>query len=218
MTLANISLDLSADQINSLVPMLVFGLLVLVFALAIALSWLILSYRKAISKLTDYKQVQSKLVAKSQDQSMDIVNKAQQQALTIIASTNEFVRQSNQNFEKNLGAVSERELEALRQAVEAARQEILEVSKNISKDVSSATQTTFEQLRASYTQQLEKAFESTKADLEKYKKQKEEEIDKKVLAFIKDISAEVLGKSLTQRQHTQLVIKALEEARKKHVF
>lgn len=218
MTLPNISFNLNPDQINAIMPMLLFGLIVLVFALAIALSWLILSYRKAVSKLTEHRVVQSKLLAKSEDQSMEIINKAQQQAAAIIQSTDQFVRASNQNFEKNLKTVSEQELSGLKQTLTLAKQEIEKVTQEISNQLKDNSADSFEQVRKAYSVQLEKAYGVALSDIEKYKKEKSAEVDKKVLEMVRQITAEVLNTSLTQKQHSELVVKALEEARKKHVF
>src|SRR3989344_5881574 len=55
-------------------------------------------------------------------------------------------------------------------------------------------------------------------ELEEYKKHRWEEIESKLAEIIKQVSQKVLGKSLGVQEHSDLIIQALEEAKRKNVI
>jgi F0F1-type ATP synthase membrane subunit b/b' len=54
--------------------------------------------------------------------------------------------------------------------------------------------------------------------LENYKKEKIKEIDERIFQLLVDITKKVLGKAIDLSTHEELVIKALEKAKKENFF
>jgi len=65
---------------------------------------------------------------------------------------------------------------------------------------------------------VEAQFEQVESQVQAYKRQRLEKADQEVTKILAEISRKVLGKALSQDDHRELVIQALEEAKKKHVF
>lgn len=206
------------NEIQQLIPMMLYGLIILVFAMGVALAFISVSYRKIIEKLSTYEEQERKALMRANSQALEIVKKAQQQASGIIEGSGNLVKYNNSLLEKDLKIVSEKELVAYQQALDSLKKQTLEIAKNITKDVNSVASEEFSEVVKQYKLTLEKSFERMLAEVEEYKKLKKEEIDKNILEIVNETTLSVVNKSLNQHEHTELVIKALEEAKKKHVF
>ena len=99
------------------------------------------------------------------------------------------------------------------------------ISKNISdealRDIDAFRKAMFvETVRAKELigRRVEAQFEQVESQVQAYKRQRLEKADEEVTKMLAEISRKVLAKALSQDEHRELVIQALEEAKKKHVF
>ena len=61
-------------------------------------------------------------------------------------------------------------------------------------------------------------FEEVKKEVERYRTAKETEVDRQVKEVLTDVTKKVLGKSIDLRAHADLVIQALEDAKRQNLF
>jgi F0F1-type ATP synthase membrane subunit b/b' len=65
---------------------------------------------------------------------------------------------------------------------------------------------------------LAEEFDDIKAEIERYKASKIAEIDRKSREILIDVTEQVLGKALDLRAHEDLVLSALENAKRQNLF
>ena len=65
-------------------------------------------------------------------------------------------------------------------------------------------------------QEIASQINRSKQEIEEYKKEKLAHVDEAVVNIIKQASEEILGKTISLRDHQALIIEALEKAKKEH--
>jgi F0F1-type ATP synthase membrane subunit b/b' len=108
--------------------------------------------------------------------------------------------------EKELPEIEKIKSEIQEKILKEIEKEIKELSKNISRNA--------EQIYQSAAQSINNEITQAQEYIKNYKEKKMKEINKKIYQIINDISKEIIGKSISIREHEDLVIKALEDAKK----
>lgn len=73
-------------------------------------------------------------------------------------------------------------------------------------------------MQTTLRQKIDEQFELTKKDIDLYKAERLKKIDEHIVRRIDEMAKELLGEIITPTDHRQLVIKALEKAKKDGLF
>ena len=113
--------------------------------------------------------------------------------------------------------------------IEDAKVKTGELIKTLGEDIKKEAHLEVEAMRDSLRREIEKAQAATKAaideayakverDIEGYKNKRLKQLDSEIFEIIRLVSEEVLGKTLSIKEHEDTIIKSLEDAKKQNVF
>jgi len=219
---------------------LFYGTIILTALMGIVLGWVAISYRKLIEK---YDKIRStgeevekaleaervKTLEEAKTQAKQIVSEAQTRSGQLITEAASFGNETRELLGKELQKLQAVELGYYQKALEDTKLTAQTSLGSISKDVRQEVVKQIDAVRTSLTGEIQKVQMETRQMLSaSYKKMEEEigvykierlkRVDEKVFEILKDVSTKAIGKSLSLEDHEDIVIKALEDAKKEHVF
>jgi F0F1-type ATP synthase membrane subunit b/b' len=220
--------------------LLIYLTIFLTALIGIVLGWVTISYRKLIEK---YEKIRvsreeeekalgverEKVLAEAKVQAKQIVSDAQTRAGQLISEAASFGGKTQELLGKELQKVQAVELGYYQKALQAARQDASASLGGLSQDVKEEVIKQIDTVRTSLTGEIQKAQLETKQMLSaSYKKMEEElavykaermkKVDEKIFEILRDVAAKAIGKALSLEDHEDIVVKALEDAKKEHVL
>lgn len=179
---------------------LVFMLLFVPVLLTATLGMVTYFYIKALKKLNEYKMSEQANIQKAQLEYEEIIKRASKKADEIILS-------SVSLDEKIKKSVQESYEKALQKELGKLNEKNINILNSVSKDIVSMLK-----------QRADEDYSKVKQELEEYKKERLKEIDENIYELLLSVSKETIGKTLSLEDHQELIIKALEDAKKEKVL
>lgn len=220
--------------------LLFYGTIILTALMGIVLGWVAISYRKLIEKYDKIRtsaqeaekgleQQRARVLEEANLQARQIVSEAQTRSGKLLSEAASFGDQTKQLLAGELQKVQAVELGYYRKALEDTKLQAQASLGGISQDVRQEVVRQIDAVRTSLTGEIQKAQVETRQMLSaSYKKMEDEilvykierlkRVDEKIFEILKDASAKAIGKSLSLEDHEDVVIKALEDAKKEHVL
>lgn len=182
---------------------IVFILLFAPVFLTAVLGVVIFFFAKTVDKLhasqkelLSFKAQKEEIISEAQKEYEEIVKRASKKADEIISSSfslNEKIKQSaEESYEK-----------ALQKELGKLNEKNIDILNNISKDIVSMLK-----------QKAEEDYSKVKKELEEYKGERLKKIDENIYNLLLDVSKETIGKALTFEDHQELILEALDKAKK----
>jgi len=172
--------------------LIVFLLLFTPVLLTVMLGIVIYFYERLQKELKRLKDEQQKLIEKANQEYEEIIKSANKKADQIISSSitlNEKIKQeASEAYEK-----------ALEKALEKLNQENINILNNISKDIEKHTALEYAKLQG---------------DLEEYKKERIKKLEENIYDLLLEVSKQTIGKALSFDEHEELILDALNKAKK----
>ncbi len=147
--------------------------------------------------------------------------KIKKEMLEISKSAAETKNRFAQDAQKNISSFAveiNKELANLSGAGRAAEKTIVEEAKKrateLSRDISGEMSKTYK----SAEETLARIIKEAQKEIENYKREKMEEIDQKIYKILIEISRNVIGKAIDFSTHEELIIQALNQAKKDGLF
>lgn len=209
-------------------------------ALGLLLIGVIILYLRLVKKYVSLKENETKLrldLEKEKEEklkevsmkSQKILEEAYAKAQEIVSLSQVFNDEQKRKLAEALSKVSNEELREYQTVLTEAGKVSIAMLKNLSTDLSSKFTPEIENIKTLVQEEIEKGTKGTReaitnayASLDKeindYKKLIFSQIDKIALDLIREISLKVLGKTLSKKEHEELVIKALNEAKKENIL
>lgn len=116
----------------------------------------------------------------------------------------------NIEFNKEIASISAAKQTAEKVIIEEAKKRLMELSGNISGEISK----TYKSAEETLSQMIKNA----QKEIENYKWEKMQEIDKKIYKVLIEISKNIIGKTIDFSTHEDLIIQALNQAKKNGLF
>ncbi len=224
---------MDTSLLTSLVILLLVFLSSAVFFLALAYQNLVKQF-KSLQKEQDFLYAKAhhkanKIVDAARDKSLEIIDQSQHKAQEIVMSADFFsaisekeltekVKDASQKqteeYVKELRTVRAEIIEAFQAVSEKVRDEALKEIADFRKDVETATVKT----ETAINTQLDKQYQAVNQDLEKYKAEMMKKVNADIVNIVQDVMGRVATKTLSGHEHETIVLNALEEAKKQHVF
>lgn len=216
---------------------LLFVLFVVIEVLVVIL---LVGLYKLLARYETLKEEYRKTIADSQNQAEEVYEKAQEEAKKImddarvksqklVQDAEGFSVEGTKRLQEALDWMLKDQTRAYTDELKAARKKTEEQLLSMAGEVNqmAATelkvfanklqqQTKFAQEEASKS--IQQAYAQMGEELERYKKQRMERVDEIVKDMVMRVARDVMGDSLSTSEHETLVMKALEEAKKKNVF
>jgi F0F1-type ATP synthase membrane subunit b/b' len=171
---------------------IIFIFLVLVIlALGLSLARILELYQKIFKRY--YLLKERGFAPRARKKAKEILEESQNRAVKIIGKAEIFSKETEEKLSQ----------EAKKELLKAVNKEIKEFSRTLRKEEEKAVR----QLR-------QKAEEEITA----YKNQRLEEVESGINKMLKEVAEKVIGKSLSVKEHQDLITKALEEAKRKNVI
>lgn len=172
----------------------------LILGLSAALAFLVWEYIR-LHKIADlYTKIKKETLEKTHRKAMNILDEAREEAAKIIK-------------EARIGAVAHRE--KLTAKMDAALSAVANREIN---DFKNALEAETINIEKAVGQKIAARYEEVNREVEAYKVKQIAGADEKINKAIAQILQKILSKTISPREHQELVIKALEEARKNGLF
>lgn len=230
-------------------PIIFFDLVITIFILASTIIVLTIYFLRMIKKLQSEIQARSKdetskkilsLSEETRNKAIRIIDEANSKALDIIQRAHLFSGISNDYFNDELKAVTERKLHVFEKTTEdfiKVYQTVLnelklknvEILQNVSKNIEDTTLEEIKKFKSIIEKEtiasqnlvkkkIDYEYSLAKKDIEVYKQSELKIVDEKIYEILETISKLVLGKAIQLSEHEDLIIESLAKAKKEGMF
>jgi len=219
---------------------LFYGTIILTALMGIVLGYVAISYRKLIEKYEKIRVGQeeeargleiqkTQIIDEGRRQAGLIITDAQNKAAKLVSEASTFGAQTKEILESELKKTQTVELDYYRKALEETKLGAVATLGGISKDVKDEVVRQIEAVRSSLAIEMQKvqletrqmlasSYKKMEEDLEIHKKERLKKIDEKIFEILKVVALRSVGKSLSFEDHEDVVIKALEDAKRENVL
>lgn len=181
-----------------------------------------------------------KLLEKAHEQSQEIIDQANKKASEILASSKTYEDNSSQVLREKLAELEKQQASIFTKASEDMKlayqnlitqiqEEDINTLKSMTKDIESDVLADFKEFRdvleketinseKVVKEKIDEEYLVMEKDLEEYRKQKYQKIDDDIYKILYRISEMVLNEGISYDKHKELVLDALETAKKEQVF
>jgi len=179
---------------------------------------------------------ESEVLKDARSKAETIVNDAIQKAQEIITSSNNLNSQSKKTLDEAFETLMKHQtgyfekasqdfLEEYKKELESLKQKNIEILKNTSKSIEEDTLREVEDFdsiieketvasQKIIQEKIEKDYARVQKEVDEYKTQMVNKVDEQIYKILQEVSKLVLGKSLSLAEHEQLIIDALDQAKK----
>lgn len=216
------------------------GAVLISVALGLLLIALVVLYVRLVIRYNTIREEKSQIESNAKAHADEIIAKAEREASSIIQTAHSEATKKvleagkigaevQQKVLTDMEKVAKDYTASYQKILEQAKSESLNLISNMSTDVKQAATEEIEAMRIALQEEVAKTKEATKTaitgayakiekEIESYKQARIGKINETVFEIIQQVALRVIGKSLTQRDHGELVIKSLDEAKKENVL
>jgi exonuclease VII large subunit len=219
--------------------LLYFGVLLLLVC-TFALAFLAAAFHRLVTEVETLKEHQHGLNARShhkaerifeqaQNKSLEIIAESEQKAEQIINQADFFSGISQDEISKQLQKASQEQIQAYSRLMQELRGEIGKMFETVSADIQNNTLDQVEKFRKDVSAktletenmlggEMKQEYQKVSLAIESYKENMMKKIDETTYSIVKQVTESVLHRGSSAADHEHLVIQALEEAKRQHVF
>jgi len=210
------------------------AILVLLILLLLGLALLLIAIHNFLSKWIGFLQADkvsgaTELVDSARRKSLKLVQEANSKAQVILAQAGDISEESKTNIDRALQELAAKQEDILNQTSVELKDIGLHTIENAAKEIEKgvlAEVSQFEDIVHKETVESEKLveekvnkdYQKVKEEIQKYRDEEMAKTDQSVFNVLKDVSTQVLGHALSMEEHRDLVLDALEEAKKRNLF
>ncbi len=136
-----------------------------------------------------------------------LIEDARDRAVKIITSAQVSAESQRKEVKKELDKISAEQLRELQRTLA-----------NVSEGIQSSAVKEIDEFKQALEIEAVGAQRAVADKAEKYKDEQLAKVDRQIWEIIKTVAKEVTGKTVTPEDHKELVMQALQEAKKQHVF
>ena len=177
----------------------IVGLIIVTTILALATAAIAASYSQLYS---EFERVRKKFVSGKKDIKAEEEIMAEEKLL-LKQKLEQVVVTQTRDFQNVLNDLEKQSLKLISDVNEAAKLDV---------------KSSLEEFRKLLVARANQDAERTKADLDKYLKEKELEIDKKAVSILQEVARKVLPEAINMEAKKDLIIRALEKAKQDKMF
>ncbi|MDE2024988.1 MAG: hypothetical protein KGJ07_00665 [Patescibacteria group bacterium] len=170
-----------------------------------------------------------RIMRQAHQQARDIIKQASSQAKGMLTDTQFVKSHATKELDRDLAKESAAVVQAFQDALEQVTEEAVATMKNTTDSIGQVGSTQVSQFREALAKEitvhkdaLDKLvadeFAKAREEVAGYKKEQMEKVDKAVSKVVVTIVEQVLGKMINTQDHEDLVVQALEQAKKDGLF
>jgi len=219
---------------------LLYASVLLTSILGIILGAVALSYKELIKKyyllrdehekvVTSEKARQEELLKKAKAESDLIIQSARQKAQETINEAGIYSAKTKEIFEIEVKKASDTLINNFQEVLESAKTQTASAYGDISKDVRVEIVKQIETLRLALQQEIVRSqaeaknviaeqYKKIEAETKAYKEEKLKRVDDEILALLKEVSSKAIGKVLNFQDHEDILIEALDNAKRQNLL
>ena len=185
-------------------------------------------------------QKPTKLLQRAHEQGQIIIEQANKQASEILASTKAYENTSNQDLKEKLADLEAQQASVFAKASEDMKlayqnlmtqiqEEDINTLKTMTKDIEADVQSDFKEFRDTLEKEtinsekivkekIDEEYLAIQKDLQEYQREKYAKLDEDIYKILYRVSEMVLSQGISYDKHKELVLEALETAKKEQVF
>lgn len=169
------------------------------------------------------------ILSKAQKRSQEILEDAHRTATEIVGRAEKFLSAQEGKVAKELEKASESYANYFKDSLRRVEDDAKKTLDNVPEEIKKIYATEIVNIRTTLEAELSKAREDSRqivleaykkaeSEVENYKKQRLNQIDESIIIILQEVARKVLSREINQEEHEKLVMKALQEAKRQHVF
>jgi hypothetical protein len=181
-----------------------------------------------------------KLLEQAHEQAQALIDSANKKAVEILASSKSYEDSSNQGLKEKLGELEKEQAAIFAKAsqdmkvayqnmITQVQEQDINTLKSVTKDIETDVVSDFKEFRDALEKEtinaekvakekIDEEYLAMEKDLDTYKREKYQKIDEDIYKILYRVSEMVLNQGISYDKHKELVIEALETAKKEQVF
>lgn len=191
---------------------------ILIIFLSLTLGATLIAYGRLMRELKELKTEKGSFEESGRQKAAKIMEEARDKALQMLEGVKIDAGENQQLVDEELKKIGQMQMDNYNNMIQKisksiedeAIKEVEEFRKKLETDAGSVQKTVVARVEEDYVQ--------AKKQIETYKTERMKQVDRQVLQLMKDVGKDVLGKTMDFETHRELIMQALEEARKEHVF
>jgi polyhydroxyalkanoate synthesis regulator phasin len=177
----------------------------------------------------EVKEAEEQQLTKASEEAKQIIAGAYAKAQELVKVSSVFNDAEKAKLQTALTALVNEEIKEYRKVLDEAGKVSISAVERLSRDVKDQITPELGNIKETIEKQIKNASEETKVaissayaivekEVDDYKKKMLTEIDKLTLSVVKELSQKVLGKTISTKEQEDMVISALEEAKKQRII
>lgn len=190
------------------------ALIIVCLVLAIVLA----AYDRLMRRFQGMKSMQAELEIRARDKATKMIEEARDKAMLILNQANLQASGNQQELDKKLRDVAEKQLEVYKEIVQNISKEIETEAMGEIDGFKKLLQQETSGVQQTVAQRIDQQYVEATRQIEAYKGAKMKEFDVRAEDVAREFCKIVVGKTLTFDDQTELIKQALEEAKTANVF
>lgn len=208
---------------------LLYVAILLTSMFGVGLSVIAISYRKLIDKYYKLKEERDEFEKNIDKQKSAILDDARKKSAEIIQKTQLLTDETKSELTRELKNAIDKEVQNYMTTLAQSNKQITQTLQNISNDIKNTSLSemdNFKNMLISESKRSQGEIETAinqvvknlEAELEEYKANRIGQIEVQIAQVIEEVAMKVIGKSLSVKEHEDLVLSALDEAKKRNAL
>lgn len=225
---------------ENLPPAVFYGLIIIIVSFITLLFGLLLTYFWFVKKnLGDQNQKRifdqkvaeqiSKILQEARLEAENIRKNANKESQQIIKSAQDYKSERQKLIQQELEKIGQTYAKQFEEIVSQLQNQVGESLQSIPSQINESVsaeitkfqenfKTELENMNLNSQQMMDQAYQKYKQDIETYKQERYKQIDDSIIDIVKVVARKVLSKQISIDEHEKIVLKTLEEAKKKNLI
>lgn len=190
------------------------GIAIVSFVLGVVL----IAYDQKLRELRKLRNDKKQIEEKARQRAIQIVEEARDKALAIVEQARVNAGDNQKEIDAQLARVSEQQIDVYRHILQDVSREIEKDAQKEVEDFRKALEMETLGAQRAVTSRIEKEYVEAQKRLEEYQQDRKRQVDEKAAEVLQEFTKIVFKKALPFEEQKELVIQALEEAKRQHGF
>ncbi|KKU63083.1 MAG: hypothetical protein UX87_C0035G0006 [Candidatus Amesbacteria bacterium GW2011_GWA1_47_16] len=192
--------------------------MIAIVLLSAVLAVVLAGYDQRVKEINSLKEEQEETERKARQQALRIIEDARNKAISILQQVTIDTQRQKELLDSQVGEITQQQLKEYKQYLQKVSKEIEKGVEAQAKDYQKILEIETVGAEKVVAAKIEEGYIKAEKDVEVYKQKLMDKAREEIVVIIAEASQELLGKTITIDDQTELIMQALEEAKKQHVF
>jgi vacuolar-type H+-ATPase subunit H len=189
-----------------------------IIILSIVLAVVLFAYERLLEEVRKLKSERETVEVKSRQKAAKLVNDAREKAVTIVGEAKIDAQKWQEVLNQELDKLVQSEVGEYKQRIQSISNNIEDQVRSEAEDFKKVLEMETVDAQRVISEQMKEKYDTVEKQVEEYRQKKFKEIDEKAAEVLETAAKEVFGKLINLESHTDLIIAALEKAKKQNVI